>query len=96
MCVWLDQKNKDKEVFHREVPELSEADLTNLTHRRETEARQQRHSKTIAQVSQDADFSAEVGKGQHFVTRPSAKKTRNMDTCLAESTHYFATIQVKN
>ena len=30
-CVWLDQNNQNKEALHREVPELSEADLTNLT-----------------------------------------------------------------
>ena len=44
------------EVRHYEVPELSGADLTNLTHRREPTAsgdrmRDGKHSKTIAQVS---------------------------------------------
>ena len=33
-----------------------------------------RDSKTIAQVSQDAGFSTEVGNGQYFVTRPSVER----------------------
>ena len=73
VCVWFDQ---DREARHREVPELSGADLVNLTHRKDLSAsgdrkRDSKHSKTIAQVSQEAGFSAEVGKGQYFATRPS-------------------------
>ena len=54
MCDWSDQCNRNQEVHRREGPELSTEDLTHLTRR--------------AQVSQEVGFSAEVGKGQYFVT----------------------------
>ena len=71
---------KNKDVRHREVPELSEADLTNVTHRKDRplasgdRMRNSRHSNTIDQMSQDAGFSAEPGKSQYFVTRTSIKR----------------------
>ena len=38
VCVLLDQNNQNKEALHRGVPELSEADPTNLTHRKDLPA----------------------------------------------------------
>ena len=38
VCVWFDQYNRNKEAFHREEPELSTDDLTNLTHRKDLTA----------------------------------------------------------
>ena len=35
VCAWFDQNNQHKEACHRELPELSEADLTKLTHRKD-------------------------------------------------------------
>ena len=36
VCAWFDQNNVyNKEGRHRGVPELSDADLTNLTHRKD-------------------------------------------------------------
>ena len=71
LCV---RTHQNKEARHRDVPELSEADLMNLTHRKDLTASgdrmrdSKRSNATTAQVSQVAGFSAEVGKGQYFVT----------------------------
>ena len=76
MCVWFDKLNRNSEARHREGRELSSDDLANL----HTDKIQQllvtgcetaKTAKSIAQVSKKADCSAEVGKGQFFVTRPS-------------------------
>ena len=72
----LIRKNQNKEAWLREVPELSEADLENVTHRKDLTAsgdrvQDSRDNKTIAHVSQEAGFSAQVGNGQFFVTRLS-------------------------
>ena len=79
VCVCLDQSNQNKGARHREVPELCEADLTNLTHRKDLTVfgdrmRDSKDHKTIAQVSKEAGFSAQGGKGQYFVTGPSIKR----------------------
>ena len=76
MCVWFDKKRQNKEARHREVTELSEADLTNLTHGEDITAsggrmRDRKDSNTKAQVSQDSGFPAVVGNCQYFMTRPS-------------------------
>ena len=68
MCVWFDQNNQNKELCHREVPELSVADLTNFTRRKDLTAsgdgmRDSRDNKTIAQVSQEAGCTSEVSEG---------------------------------
>ena len=66
VCVCFDQYNQNKEARHREGLEHSTDDLTNLTHRKILTAsgdlmRDSANSKTIAQVSQEARFSAQVG-----------------------------------
>ena len=75
VCVWFDQNNENREAGHREVPELAEVDLANVTHRKDVTASGDRMlvsrgTQCFAQVSQDAGDSAEGGKGQYFVTRP--------------------------
>ena len=84
--VRFDQNNQNKKALHRDVPELHEADLTNLTHRkdlncfRETEGETAKNIKSIVQVSQDAGFSVECGKGQYFGDQTLNQKRRAMDT----------------
>ena len=81
MCDWFDRYNRNEEPHRREGPELSTEDLTNLAHRKDPTATGDRmreneeNCKTIAQVWQEAKFSAEVGQGQYFVTRPSIKSS---------------------
>ena len=60
------------------------------THRKDQTAsrdrtRDNREPKTIAQVAQEAGFSAEAGKSQSFVTSPSRK---NEGTCTLFSREY--------
>ena len=85
--VLFDPHNQNKEARHGKVPELSEADLTNLTHRKDVTAsgdriRDHREPKTIAQVSQDAGFTTELGKGFFFCDSTSDKEQMELDTCL--------------
>ena len=91
VCVWLDRHNQNKEARHREGPELSTDDLTNMTHRKDPTAsgdrmRDNKDSKTNAQVSQETVFSAEVGKDQCFVTRLSFKNERRWTLVCRERT----------
>ena len=79
VCVWLDQYDQNKEARHREGPELSIDDLANFDHRKDPTAwgnrmRDNKNSKTMPQVSQEAGRSAEVGKGHLFATRPSVTR----------------------
>ena len=78
VCVWFDQNNENKEAGHRQVPELSEVDLAILTYHKDGTTSGDRMlvsrgTQCIAQVSQDAGDSAQGGKGQYCVTRPSIK-----------------------
>ena len=78
VCVWFDQYNHNRGASHREGLKFSIEGVTNWTHRKDVTAsgdrmRDSEDSKTIALVSQEAGFSAEVGKGQSFVTRLSMK-----------------------
>ena len=72
VCAWFDQNN---EARHRQVPELSETDLTNLTHRKDLTASGDR-----TQVSQDAGFLAEVGRRP--ILCDQNLKGRKIYTCL--------------
>ena len=79
VCVSCIRNNQNKEALHREVPEPSEDDLTNLIHRKDSTAsgdrlRDSKDSKTIPQVSQDTGFSTEVVIGQYSVTQQSRFK----------------------
>ena len=91
MCVWFGQYKQNQEPCHREGPELPTDDLMNLTHGEEMSAsggrmRDSEKSKTIAHVSHEAAFSAEVDKGQHFVTRLSIKnKGRWTLVCISQA-----------
>ena len=38
VCVWFDKHNRHKEARHREGPESSTDDFTNLTHRKDLTA----------------------------------------------------------
>ena len=51
-------------------------------------------SKTIAQVSQEAGSSGEVGKAQHFVTRLSTKNSVGWTLVCRECTHYLTVIHM--
>ena len=55
------------------------------------------NSKTIAQVSQEAGYSGEVGQGQHFVSRLSIHNAgRWTITCMQRACmHYFAAIPMR-
>ena len=81
VCDWFDRNNRNQAAHRRECREHSKEDLTNLAHRKYVTASGNRmrdneeNLKTIAQVSQGAGFSAKVGKGQCFVTRPSIKSS---------------------
>ena len=75
----LIDKSEVHEAGHREGPELSTEDFTNLTHRQDLTAsgdrmRDSEDSITIADVSQEAGFSAEVGKKPILCENRSSKK----------------------
>ena len=90
----------NKEPHHREGPELSESDLTNLTHSKNLSAsgrpnaRQQQHSKTIAQVTR-CNF---LRSWQRPILRdPTLNQKEKEDGHLtAESKHHLAVIQIHN
>ena len=100
LCVWFDQYISNMKACHREGPERSTDDLTKLTHRTDLTAsrgrmRDSKHSKTSAQVSQVAGFSAGVGFSRYFLTRPSLKSEGRW-TLVAESIHSLAAVQNQN
>ena len=100
VCAWCLIRTMGK-IRNREEPEVSEADLTMLTHRIHLTAsgdrmRDSENSKTFAQVSQEAGFSAKVGKGQYFATRSSRKNGGTWTLVCRESTHHLAVIQTRN
>ena len=90
MCVWFDLNSQNQEALHGEVPQQSEADLVKSIHRKdlpfwETECETAKKAK-LCSMSQDAGFSADTGKSQCFVLRPSSKIKWNWTLVWTEYT----------
>ena len=77
VCDWFDRCNRNQEDHRREGLKLATAHLTKLAHRKGLTASGNRmrdnevNCKIVAEVSQEAGVSTELGKKQCFVTRLS-------------------------
>ena len=99
VCAWYDQNNQNKEARHREVPELSEADLTNLTYRKVLTAsgdrmRDSSEAKTMLKCHKMQVFQHNLAKA-NTLTRPSFFKKEGKLTLVFREYTLLAAIQIQ-
>ena len=88
LCVCFDQYNVyNEEARHREVTDLSEADLANVTHRKDLTVsgdrmRDRKHSKNHCSIVTRCRFRSRSWQMPILSDQTLIQKRRKMDTCL--------------